>query len=452
MVGRKGFVYIMEVVLISVILVVSLGFLLRPLDVDEDWTSMDLGKVGRSALLSIDRRDGLENTVFLEEPYLEDELDELFYSKSDMNVRYNLRMEHTYARKLTVGFNCTGEGCSMDAEESHSEKEEYRRLWETIDESWMNNRSRNVVMEGVKLDGDEVTEGEIDVLFIRGEDQLEEANESIDEIKAFLDSGGAVIQLTDFNEVNDYAIQEEIFELENPETPKNEIYFENRYDPEKPNYEPSKLFYGVGSIVNTGQPGITKPREGTWKLRDREYTVEVDENDAEVNVTNETGHVLCSSCSEGESFELDIEDLEGDASVRKIRNPDEGAYRNQTVVWFDYPGSYEFLSGSFTSSAEGSEDYSEVTRDEAVMVLNEVHGGRTVWVSSPEDGEIGADMKDDLKSLIRAGLLWSGERGEWLKEAEKSPERRSSYITHYGSYKKDIYEPYKITMEIWYTY
>ncbi len=448
MVGTKGFVYIMEVVLISIILIVSLGFLLRPLEVREDWTPIDLRRLGRSALFSIDREAGVENNVFLEEPKLGDELDNLFYSKSNLNVRYSLRVDDKYARRLRIGFNCTGQGCLEGDPE-----EEYRRLWEVLDESWMNNKSRNVVMEEVNLDlfeGDGYIAEEIDVLFLRGEDQLQEANERKDEIKTFLDNGGSVIQMTDFGEVSDYDIQE-LFDLENPGSPSGDVQFRNRYDVEKLNYEPSKLFYGVASTVNTGEPGLTEPREGTWRIRDREYTVEVDEDDEHVTVTNETGTVC--SLYEGETCDLGIEELDDSTTkLRKISNPDEGAYRNQTIVWFDYPESYEFLGESFTSSAESSDEEREVTEDSSLMVLNEVNGGRTVWISSPEGEEIGSEMQDDVQSLVRSGLLWSGERGEWLEETERSPGTMSSHVTQFGSYKKDIYEPYMITMELWYSY
>ena len=450
---EKGFVYITEVVLISMILIVSLAFLVRPIIIDEDWGSVDLRRMTESALDSIDRKFGLEETVFNETSFLEDEVNSLFYQTGQKErVEYNLKVEDSYPRRVLVGFNCTGDGCLEG-----DPVKEYGALWEIFSRTWINGRFITFQMREVdftEFEGDGSLADEIDVFVIRGKDQVEEANQNRDALKKFLDGGGGLVQFSNFTEVSDYDIQEEIFGLEDGGVGGDELEFTNREDPTNPNYEPSKLFYGVSGLVNTGQPGQPSPREGSWNIRDREYTVDVVEDGENVTISNETGHELCSMCVEGDSFTLDIDLDYKETKIRRIYIPEEGPYRKQTVVWLDYPEGYRFYSDDFNSSAESTEgpEFEVLGTDAPVLVVNYPHNGRAVWLSESKDSAIGEHMQDDIKSLFQASALWAAPRGFWVKERTKSPRRKSSQVTRFGFVNEDIYEPYSLTMEIWYAY
>ncbi|MFP4115927.1 MAG: hypothetical protein ACLFTQ_01870 [Candidatus Aenigmatarchaeota archaeon] len=467
MVNRKGFVYIMEVVLISIIIIVSLSFILAPLDIEEDWRPIKLRTMGESAVETVDRNVTIEAAIFNESVPFEDRVDELLYrTGGPEEVRYNLRVENSYRTNPKVGFNCTGEGCLDEDDE-----EEHRGLWELLGRTWMNRRFIQL-WEGLeRIDwrefrDDEIYRNNFDVVFLRGENQTERANkpENREELEEFVREGGGVVQFSNFTEVKEMDIQKEIFNLTEDGSGGGSLELRNVENVTKPNYEPAKLFHGVGSLVNTGREGTPWPEEGEWVLRGEEYVVEVEETGKNITVKNETGYTLCKGCIEGDSFELEDEEMEDDTfKIRKIYIPEDGPYRNQTVAWFNYPEfdeeekyifEDEVFAGERARSDLSKEFEVTVDGDGARMVINELGEGRAVWVSENRDGEevTGEAVDEDIQSLVQAGVIWASPRGEWVKESERDPDRRSPEILYFGSINDEIYEPYKLSMNIWYTY
>ncbi len=439
MVGNKGFVYIVEVVLISMVLIVSLSFLIKPLDIDENWEAVELERIGESALISAHRQENIKKSIFNETPYLDSRLDSIIHEVGGrIDVRYNLILENLYPRKITVGFNCTGSSCIGDPDEERT------LLRETLDSVWMNNRS--IEFEVKKTDIEGGIEG-IDVFFIRGEEQLEKADERSDELRDFVESGGGVVQFTDYSNVEERDIQQSIFGLGSSGGVPDALAFKNREDPSESNYEPSKLFYGKGSWVSASYriEDLTK-KVGTWKIRSDEYTVEVSE-DKKVNIT-ENGNMICERCDENDTFQLDI----GQFIIRNIEERKDGVYKENVLVHFDYPQGYEFTGSSFRSSTEVEDKRTVLGDSSSVWVVNKVGEGRASWISEGDYGGIGEDMEDDIKSLLQTSVVWTAPREEWIKEADGRPEGTVSKTTHFGSINEDIYEPYKLTMELWYAY
>ncbi|GEM_PF-2322455 len=452
MVGNRGFIYIVEVVLVSVVLIVSMGFLLGPLDLEEDWEYVELEKIGESILSSANREQKVEESVFRKTPHLTDRIDDIIYSTGGrMNLRYSLKAENLYPWKINVGFNCTDGGCT-----NGDPVEERITIQQTLDKVWMNNRYIDLEVLRIDLEefeGDGQEAGKMDVFIARGEEQVTGVDENSGAFKTFVENGGGIVQFSDFDTVENLGIQESIFGIQHApeENDLSSFEFINREDPKKPNYEPSKLFYGVGSSVVTEYPtGDLTKRVGELDLGGfSRYDVTVDK-DKKVNITHE-GDIICELCEEGDSFEAAGEEI----SIRKIEKRGYGVNRDNVIVHFDNPRDHTFTSfGDLKSTAKSTEDESlNVLEgdDNYIMVLNRVGNGKAVWLTETETG-MNDEMRNDIKSLLRAGVIWAGPRGEWLKREDRHPRSSFSRTSHFGSFNKDMYEPYKIVMETWYTY
>jgi len=447
-VRNKGFVYIMEVVLMSMIILFSLPMILVPIDVDEDWTRVDLRRLGESALGSLEREYGLENVVLREDPTIEDNMSELLHSTGELaNIRYGIRMENHYPRSITFGFNCTEGGCvDEDADK------ERQRLSEVFSEpaAWMNSRYIEFEYERINYENfdEEMGEGGVDVFIIRGEEQYTQARNHQEELIGFLEEGGGLLMFSNNTDST-------IFGLGDGPEDGDGSGFKNRENASKPNYEPSKLFYGLGSLVNTGSTEyqLPEPYEGNWTISGEIFTVEID-RDTEKNITvkNSTDHVLCEDCAEGEEFKLYGEKFDGEeVGIRKIIKPDRGIYRRQNIVFFDNPRDFQFDHDTFAkegSSTEGSM-YEVLENGTPYMVVNEPLEGRTVWISETKDGSFGADMPDDVQNLLRAGVLWAAPKNEVLRPVG-SPDERTVDIKHMGYKNEEVFEPFKLTLSLWY--
>lgn len=442
---KKGFIHIAEVVMISILLVVSLAFILRPVDVEESWDTVELGRLGESALDSVRRKHDLGELAVNSSDKLENEMDEMLYSTGEGEaLGYSIRADNSYRSEITLGFNCTGSGCI-----GNSPSQEERALKGLLGGMKMNNRRFNIWNNTESVNWTRFRDKEyrdrFDLLFLRGEDQARKANRSLGAVRSYMEEGGGIVQLSDFGDVENLEIQNEIFGLEESGTGSDEASFTEREDVTKPSYGPSKLFYGAASMAND-----------TWKLRGEEYRIEVEEPGEEINVMNSTGNgYLCKGCIEGDEFELEDDDLAEDSfTVREIREVGDSHPYGGTVAWFNYPENYSFRTDGFSSSANStSGEEFEVVGDEAPrMVVNKPLNGRAVWISTDADNEAGEGVKDDIQSLVRGGVVWAAPRGEKVKEGARPRRSSASEIIRFGVLNKDIYEPYKITMKIWYRY
>ncbi len=439
MVREKGFVYIMEVVMISIILIVSLVMMVRPLTVDEDWDMVELRRLGESALGAVEQSEGIGELVFNESSPLHLKLDNLLYRTGEPEaVSYRLEMSESYRDEIKIGFSCEQYGC--DGEEE---------IWqELLGKVWMNNRFFRLSENLEEVDWaefeDESYRQDFDVIVLRGQETVS----GRENVENFLEEGGGIVKFSEASEAEGEMVEgKEVFGV-TKENGEEDVYsFKNRKEPEKENYEPSKLFYGMGT---------TAYQDRDWKIQDEEYSIDIDDEGETVNITDGQ-YEYCINCKEGDIFVLDNVDYEllpvdeHDFRIRKISSDGD-------MVWIDYLEDsklegHEFSSESFNSSATSEEEEFEVLGADGAhsMVVNKPYRGRSAWISYGQNNP-GEETMDDIKSLVRAGVVWTAPRGEVIKENEIPPTRKTSEITRFGFVNDDIYEPYVLTMELWYSY
>ncbi len=426
MVNRKGFVYIMEIVLISVILIVSLTLLIRPLQVDEDWDMVELRRMGESTLEAVDKGYGMESIIKDDTFSLQEKVDEMVYlTGAGESIGYRIEIKGAYNDNATVGTSCT----------------EIQELGDALGKTKINGRTFDFEESIEQMNWEEFGDDSdyrngFDVILITDEDQVEEADEYIDGVVDFLENGGGIVQFSDIEQTEGYDIQDKVFDLSHGETVEGEtVGFVNMEDPGTVNYGPSKIFHGVGSVADI---------DGTWKVQEMEY--DIVGGDDNITVKNDT-HKFCLECVEGDSFNLRDEygwhplpTDEYEFTVRSLDIPEDGQ------VTIDYLDGYRFNGESFGEGAPNGEPVLE----ESAMVANEPFGGRAIWLDSSQ-WEIG-DAGEDIKSLVRASVIWASPTERKVTRGTEYPDADIADVTRFGTINKDLYETFKVSMNLWYLY
>lgn len=445
MVGRKGFIHVVEAVLISVVAIALIPSLLRGVHIKEKWTRTNLERMGEDILTSLHKSGELEKIM----SYNRTEVRRLFEGGENSEgvlgarsnfIQYNMKTEHAYKSRIWVGFNCTG--C-----DPAQKKREIQKILKPV---WLNGRF--IRFHVFPFSWNNFTGAEknykINVIFLKGDEQAEQAkncwgnSDCKDGLKNHLSRGNGIVEYADLGGIDPSSdFQSEVFGLANGSSGSENLTFANRANVSKPNYEPSKLFYGVGSSANTS--GMTNT--GKWTIWKTDYNVTVEDVSDGYNVTVSDGQTYCDNCKVGENFSINNNEF----VVEKVKEMESGIWSGQTLVWFRHleePEKYKFVNfvgGKNVKPAndEWSRSVLNVTDSESGFIINE-SSGRTAWVSQGRG--------DDVKGLVQSAVIWSAERGKW--NFLRSPGRGAVTARQYVVNSREIYEPYEVILTLWYIY
>lgn len=441
MVKNKGFIHIVEAVLISMIIVSMIPALLQPVSFEENWGRIRLKKTGRDILKTLDQSGELDRIMSFNSTEVRQILEGggnrrgILQQRGDL-IQYGVRTENAYKNTIRVGFNCTG-GCDPDAEKNRIER--------ILAPTWFNGRFIKFQVfpfNWKKFQGNNQYY-DIDVIFLNGDDQVDEAENywggGNSKIKTFLERGNGIVEYVNLTSADMNTFQENVFGLAGSSTGgTGDLEFVNRDDTTKPNYEPSKIFYGTGSFAND-----TQSAEGNWTVRGEKHNITVEKVSDGYNVTISDGTTHCEDCKEGDSFPMGGYDF----TIDKVKEMETGPYGGEYVVWFRHGEGYEFSNFVEDGDIKPINDewdraVLEVpSRQEAGFVVNESLG-KVAWISK--------GGSDDVKGLVQAGVIWSAGKGWW--NVLRSPGRDAVSVSRFGINQQEVYEPYRVVLNLWYIY
>ncbi|MBI5355205.1 MAG: hypothetical protein HZB68_01995 [Candidatus Aenigmarchaeota archaeon] len=106
----KGFVHIVEVVIVSLLAVLSVPFLLNTLKGDVDWADARLAIAGKDILATLDNIDDggesyLQNIMSKNASEITVKIDEIMGPRR--TIGFGMRTFGAYKNIIRVGFNCT---------------------------------------------------------------------------------------------------------------------------------------------------------------------------------------------------------------------------------------------------------------------------------------------------------------------------------------------------------
>ncbi|MFB6075671.1 MAG: hypothetical protein ABEK17_00865 [Candidatus Aenigmatarchaeota archaeon] len=424
--NEKGFIYLFEIVIVSIILIVSIPYLIPPFEGKTDWSKAKLTLTGKDTLEVLNEEGYLEDLMQKDRKEIIGHVKNVL-GEDKTSIGFNMRSGGAYKNQIRVACNCT--------------IEERAELQSILSPVYFNGRMINFTIFSFRYD--DLNDLAMDVIFIKDngdlstirdgnyEDILKDKIEEGTGIVEFIDLPGPVIN-------NNLETQKEIFGINASSQPTGTLQFRNRHNSSKMNYEMSKIFYGVGIDVFLGTD-----RSGLWELWGEKYPVRVNDSDSdgiyEVDVSNDTiGGYEYTDLEIGEEFKINDTSFE----VEMVR-------RNGMIVMFDVTSGYEFHN--FVTNDEAypvDDEKSRVvlqtsTGEKPGIIVNRTGDkGRTVWISKGRG--------DDIRSLVKTGVIWASERGWWNVLRSVSGEKIQ--IRKFISQGDEVHEPYNVLMELWYLY
>lgn len=429
---KKGFVHIIETVLVSLMAIVAIMYLLYPVNPEIGWERAGLTTTGEDLL------------AVLSDDYLKDIMEkgreEIGSKVSDIltgeKISFNMKSVGAYKNEIRVGCNC-----------SEKEASELRKI---LTPAYVNNRKIKFTVYPFKFE-DLTTEKwvDYDVIFLNEDDQVSTAKNYVGDIKSFLGRGRGIVEFVDFDssgEIGD--LQREIFGLRQDGGDGGDVEFTNREDPEKPNYGIGKLFYGTDSSVEFADGGAGGEKTGYWTIWNISHKVKTYKSNSvfdRVNVSNDTDEDYeYAGLKEGDEFNIKHD---GDYYYFDVERIESDGRR----AWFNHLGNYKFENSNdeITSPAEikispinGQDNIvAETTGGRAVVTVN-ASEGKAVWISKAGG--------DDIKGLVKASTIWSAGKDWWNLLRTTNNERVK--VEYFVSQGEEIYEPYNIELSLWYLY
>ncbi|MFB6216281.1 MAG: hypothetical protein ABEJ72_04835, partial [Candidatus Aenigmatarchaeota archaeon] len=335
-----------------------------------------------------------------------------------------------YKNRIRVGFNCTE--CDV-----RTERNRIRRM---LKPPHLNGRTLKIQV--FPFSWENMSKYSIDTIVLNGKDQTGLARDHRDMVERFLKSGGGLVEYSNLRSGDINSFRRDVFGLEAGDTSTEEIEFVNRENVTRMNYEPSKLFYGVASIVNVS--GGPNTWDGTWTLWNNRIDVRVEDVANGYTVTvNETS---CVDCSVGDTFSLNGYNF----TVERIGTVDSTVYGDQMMVWLRHenrPQEYSF--NNFVDGPEDGDISAEVSR----TVLSTEDGNEAAFVVSKKFGRaswVSRGRGDDVRSVLTTAVVWSSGEGWW--NFLKSPGSKSVTVKRFVSKNGEIYKTYRVVMTLWSIY
>ncbi|MFP4045793.1 MAG: hypothetical protein ACLFS3_01920 [Candidatus Aenigmatarchaeota archaeon] len=419
MVSEKGFIHVIEAVLVSVLAISMLPYIIQTPGSGSDWEEVRLRKTGNDILVSLEKSDQIQNIS----TYNQTEIGELFngiLGERTDSIQYNIKERNSYRESIRIGFNCTS--CDPDKFKES--------LLDTFTPVWLNGRP--IEFQIFEFDWDDfkgedtLARQEFDLVLINGSDQMDNVNQT--KLEKHISEGGGVIEYAEVENVNSN-LQQEIFGLDSTSEGSSDMVFTERNEPRKQNYEPGKIFYGTGSTVIASDEG--DQWRGTWTMRGNSYSVNVSLEPCTVDIGSHNG------LEEGDNFTTGGYNF----TLEKVRSPESGYYENKVLVWIRHKNGYEFNDFSNQGITSLHENGTVLeNEDEAGMVVNEAN--RAAWIA-PAPG-------DDIEGLLQAAAIWATKGEQW--QFQRSPGRKSVQASHFTARHGEIYEPYEVVINLWYIY
>ncbi|MFB6088408.1 MAG: hypothetical protein ABEK36_01365 [Candidatus Aenigmatarchaeota archaeon] len=422
--SKKGFIYLFEIVIVSVILIVSIPYIIPPFEGEVDWSRAKLTLTGKDMLQVLEEEGYLENIMNDNSSSVNDHVRTIL-GKDKNTIGFNIKSEGAYKKQIRVACNCTT-----------SERIELQSI---LTPTYLNGRMMDFNVFGFNFE--DLEDLDMDVIFLHENNDLTAIEGGyISDLKRKINEGVGIVEfvnLTDPLISNTEDTQKKIFGIESNSKTSGTLAFRNKDNASKMNYKLSEMFTGVDSDVFLS--GI---RREEWHIWNKKYNVSTWDSDGdgdyEVNVSNDTlaGYEYVA-LEEGDKFTIDTTEF----SVEKIM-------KDGTTVTFNMPKDYEFhnfVSGDAAYPTDNDLDRIALQSPDgkpAVIVNRTRNKGRTVWISRGRG--------DDVRGLVKAGVVWASRRGWW--NILKSVSGEKIRVRRFVSQGDEVYEPYNVLMELWYLY
>lgn len=238
---QKGFVHIVEVVIVSLLTVVAVPFLLSPLKNQAGWDEARLSLTAKDILSSMDNiSDGqesyLQNIMVKNSTELTSRMKEIF--GPGKNVGFSLTTRGALRNEIRVGYNCTA--CDV--------AEVGGTLGTLLTPVEVN--GRNITFAPFLFNFTNYQGYDIDVIIIFNNPS--EAEPFKDTIKSHLAEGRGVVQFANLT-LSDFpsTLQSEVFGMTSSGCAPSGVLpnqtFVNPDNPLLPNYDMQKIYYGVSN-------------------------------------------------------------------------------------------------------------------------------------------------------------------------------------------------------------
>ena len=437
---KKGFIHMVEIILVSLIVIISLPVLLYPFGEVVDWENTILTNNGRD-FISISDKIGSSDESFIQnimeknQTQIIEKFEEILGNRSK-TINYGIVSEGPIKNEIRVGFNCTGTGCN------ETMKNYLRRI---LRPAYVNGRT--VEFEVIDFSFHEMERYDFDVIFLNDTDQMEMADLYIDQIKNFLSDGGGIIEFVSTGEVNrswyngNDQIQSEVFGVRTGGGGgTGNISFKNSNDPTLPNYEIQKYFYGVGSYIDLNFSG-----HGDLSVWNEDHPIKIDTincDSIDIDTVLSSPGYERNNLAEDDWFTI----TSGEVYNFSIDKIDENC--SYVMINFERePNHYKFINITpleppvRTIDANENRVLLECSAGRDVSIVNST-SGRAIWIIYGEG--------DDYNALLRSAVMWAAEKKWWSVLRTVSGEQMK--VSYFVSQGEEFHEPYWIEMNMWYIY
>lgn len=462
---KKGIVHMLEAILVSLVFLMIIPFLLYPVLIKTDWNYVQMSLNGQDLLATLDKFPDANGESFLQNimnrntSSLKSAITEKFTWLKRKRMNYGIESLGTIKNEIRVGFNCTsgaGGGCYNDDEE---DEREY--LEKMLRPAYIN--GRYVYFRVFPFSYDQIdsismrSRYKMDVLLIRGENQRDDANGRVDEIKNNILAGGVGI-------VGYYYIQNlpppqsrlelEVFGLKMGAAPGGTEYmtFVNSDNVSRPNYGIQKYFYAIGVNENFtykfsdhNETYVTLWEADYW-IRRNDTNSDGDYDALDID-TNKDGNYDELGKPEGYVIEMNNTDTDilYNFTIEKI-DPDGRFF----ILNFNRETSYVFENiGNRPLRPDKDNELEYVVlqsgNNKAAVIVNGTDNSiwRAVWITDESYG-------NDINALVKSSIMWASERKWWNILRIVSEEHTK--ISYFVSQGEEFHEPYWVELVLWYVY
>lgn len=433
----KGFIHMVEIILVSLVVMISLPVLLYPSGETYEWDKTILLTNGEDFISTSDslyngKESFVQDLMEKNKSEIYNQFGDIFGNRSKL-INYGIQSIGPIKNEIRVGFNCTTPGCNTTMK---------NYLRDMLTPTYVNGRF--IKFKIVPFSYDKFEMYDIDVIFLNDTEQVNQADSYFDKVKKFVEDGNGMILFmgsknlaTNWNANKD--IYSKIFGVDVGNLGNGDLTFNNPDDPTKPNYEIQKYFYGVGAYVDTSLSG-----KGNLTVWNEEHSIKMNTSctgvDVDTNIT-EPGYEE-TDLGEGDCFTMNFDSKKFNFSVEKIDPTCNyvifNFLRKPNLFEFD-----DFLESQKIKPEDGNMDrvvLSEGNGRNAVIVNQS--SGRAVWV---HDGN-----GDDIDALVKSSIMWAAEHKWWNVLRTVSGEQTK--ISYFVSQGNEFFEPYWVEMNMWYVY
>lgn len=440
--NKKGFIHVLEALLVALVLIVTLPFLLFPVERETTWDVAQLTVIGEDVLSTMAGIEyGNDNESFAQD-ILEENLttvdNQMRRILGTTSVGYGIRISGSIKNEVRIGCNCTRDQANI--------------LEQTLTPAFVN--GRRIVFRIFPFDYERLRSLDFDVIFVNSSEELSRLNafynssrDNKEVVLNHLRRGRGFVVFMDLSSGDlDQSFQGEVLGLAGGSGGGGNVNFANNNNVSRLNYKIGKYFYGVGADLNftgTTQKNLTmrslghlvrkNVSTGTWSGID----IDLDRNG-----TYDAGEL---NFSEGRGFNLTLDGTAYNLTINRIDNATDFVHFN---VVRD-PGEYnfsDFVGGDPVAVAphDGNANriVTSVSGGRNALIVREFEGGRAAWMSS--------GTGDDVRGLLKSSVIWSA--GEGWNILPRSISGRQIRVSSYVVQGEDFAEPYWLEMTLWFLF